>query len=787
MSCANCDLLCRTVNVKVWGCGDLNGQVLFVSDWPYSKDDVEPNARELKELNALTADLPFKWRFEYAIKCFPGFKRQKPRKGTKKQWTNCREYLYETIRKMPNLKLIVTLGSEALKFLLPTVKSLDSVRGVVQSFGSRLKVYPTFSIKYLFMNPVFKVQVKRDLQDVVEFCSTGQIEIRKLSTDIIITDEDSEIAEFLEKAARVGRVASDVETLNGEERGFRWYRDDFQVDCYGAAISATDAIVFDPRRHPERYRQFLELEQIVYSAHYEGNIYPSPEKCIVRDPLILGHLVDPSIPSLSLESLTRTYLGKPGWKGHEGNDRLNWARRCGQDVLLTYELNDLLWGKLDAKRRRLHDRVLLPSNFILGGFFGRPLRLDTEQQSKLENLLTRECDEIAKEIWDRWSWGGNIGSPQQVSYFLYRKLGIPVPKGAWSEDGDHSTEAEYLAELGLTHDAPNLIRKWRQKQKLLTNYVFRKDKQRFNKRGEPVPHPQFTSAFPSNPSPYWGWVELVARLCGTVTGRPAFDWFQTLAREPEVRKIIIPDCPQEEVFVEVDLSQIEFVLGAGVLAGDPTLVECFKRGDDAHALTCTKVMGMPLNDENRYLAKAPNFLLLFGGNEWMFQITALKNYNINWSIEEARQIRNNWFAAYPGIAQWHLKNLQEIALYGQITGPTGRVYRIPQGRSFNAAERHDGNKKANNYVCQGGDSDLNLAMAVEAWKLDRNFLRFTFHDACGGTKKRNEARDFMEAWIDKSKEAIDELLPPDERRGIPIRMEGKIGSNLGEMEKICKR
>lgn len=787
MPCSNCELCHKTTFVKVWGCGDLEGEVLFVSDWPYSKDDDKPNAREIKELRALTDGLPFKWRFEYAVKCFPGFSRQKPKNATRKHWTECREYLYETIRKMPNLKLIVALGAKALKFLLPHIQNLESVRGTVQDFGSRLKVYPTFSIKYLFMNPVFKVQVRRDLQDVVEYTSTGRIEVRKLSSDIIITDDDAEIANFLEQAARVGQVASDVETLNGGEPGFRWYRDDFEVSHYGAAISPTDAIVFDPRKHPERYRQFLELKQTVYSAHYEGNIYPSPEKCIVRDPLILGHLVNPSIPSLSLESLTRTYLGKPGWKGHEGNDWLNWAKRCGQDVLLTHELNDLLWAKLDDKRRRLHDRILLPSNFILGSFFGRPLRLDTEQQAKLEEVLTRESEAIAKEIWERWGWAGNIGSPQQVSYFLYKKLGIPVPKGAFSEDGNHSTEAEYLAELSLAHDAPNLVRKWRQKQKLLTNYVFRKDKQRSNKRGEPVPHPQFVSAFPQDNSAYWAWVELVARLCGTVTGRPAFDWFQTLAREPEVRKIIVPDTPSEEVFVEVDLAQIEFVLGAGVLAGDPTLVECFKRGDDAHALTCTKVMGMPLNDENRYLAKAPNFLLLFGGNEWMFQITALKNYNINWSIEEARKIRNDWFAAYPGVAAWHLANLQEIMMYGQITGPTGRVYPIPQGRSFNQSERHDGNKKANNYTCQGGDSDLNLAMAVEAWKLDRNFLRFTFHDACGGTRKRNEAREFAEEWVTRSKEAIDELLPPDERRGIPIRMEAKIGNNLGEMEKVFKR
>jgi len=753
--CTRCELCWKTKHVKTLPCGSPGAPVLFIADWPFRDTDYTLNGREQELLREITtkAELRFPYEATYAVKCWPGFRKGKPKKATKGHFRACSSYLFEELK---NRRLVVACGANVLSWLLPNEKKLEDARGKLLDHPAGFKVFVTYSLRFLLVNPDYKINAIQDLRDCQQFLGTGRIEVRKLSKDVVIAGTREEVVEALQKASQAPHVASDVETRNGDKPGYRWPDSDFTVSHYGAAWSPNDAVVFDPRTYPDLYQEFLRLQQVVHNASFEGNIYPRREGLIKADTLCLAHLVNP-LDHLSLESVTRKYLKQPPWKGREETWD-DWAARCGIDVCNTFELHQILWDKLDAKRRRLHDWVTLPAAIILGSFFGKPMRLSKANQERLDAAYEERKSLLSREAYSRWGFIGNLNSTVQVGKFLYEKLGIPVPTKAFDEEGQHSTADEFLAEIALGCDFADVVRKYRAIIKRQSNYIYR-DKNGFRDS-----------------------VELVFRICGTVTGRPAADHFQTIATDKEVRENYIPDEGYE--FLCADFSQGELRIGGAILAGDPTMVDAYQNGKDLHAITCTEVLKQELNEKNRYEAKPPNFLLLFGGKAEVFRVAALKAYGIRWTKEQATEIRESWMAKYHGIPKWHLANRQQICCYGQITGPTGRVYPIAQGLSFDPKEVDDGNKKANNYPCQGSLSDCNLLMVVEADKLLPGCVRYTMHDEGGFQVPPKDTLEFAKELDRRTSARLQEFWPVEERRGIDLPREYKRGPSLGNLEKI---
>jgi DNA polymerase-1 len=109
------------------------------------------------------------------------------------------------------------------------------------------------------------------------------------------------------------------------------------------------------------------------------------------------------------------------------------------------------------------------------------------------------------------------------------------------------------------------------------------------------------------------------------------------------------------VLVKADYSAIELRLAA-VIARDGGMLQAFQDGQDLHRQTAALVLGVPeveVTKEQRQLAKALNFGLLYGmGAQTLIQHTA-SGYEVTLSLEEAEQHRRRFFASYPGLARWH--------------------------------------------------------------------------------------------------------------------------------------
>lgn len=106
--------------------------------------------------------------------------------------------------------------------------------------------------------------------------------------------------------------------------------------------------------------------------------------------------------------------------------------------------------------------------------------------------------------------------------------------------------------------------------------------------------------------------------------------------------------------VKADYSQIELRVTAEITQ-DPIMIEAYRNQADLHRLTASLLMGKAIEQvskEDRQKAKAVNFGLIFGMGAQGLCDTALKDYGVEMTLEEAEEFRRRFFENYKGIAAW---------------------------------------------------------------------------------------------------------------------------------------
>lgn len=128
---------------------------------------------------------------------------------------------------------------------------------------------------------------------------------------------------------------------------------------------------------------------------------------------------------------------------------------------------------------------------------------------------------------------------------------------------------------------------------------------------------------------------------------------QNLPRNGSYRRAV---CPGEgRAIVKADFSQIELRIAA-VVAEEARMLGAFRGGEDLHKLTAATVLGLApdqVGKEHRQLAKALNFGLLYGMGAPALQRYAATNYKVALTEPQAREHRQKFFSAYPGLGAWH--------------------------------------------------------------------------------------------------------------------------------------
>ena len=152
--------------------------------------------------------------------------------------------------------------------------------------------------------------------------------------------------------------------------------------------------------------------------------------------------------------------------------------------------------------------------------------------------------------------------------------------------------------------------------------------------------------------PATGRIHANYRLIGAASGRMACSKpnLQNIPRDAAYRRCIRPSAGR--VLVKADYSQIELRIAAQV-SGDAAMQAAFRAGEDLHTKTARAVLGREPTTDDRQLAKALNFGLLYGMGAERLRTYAQDDYGVTLSEAEAAQFRQRFFQTYPGLRAWH--------------------------------------------------------------------------------------------------------------------------------------
>lgn len=270
---------------------------------------------------------------------------------------------------------------------------------------------------------------------------------------------------------------------------------------------------------------------------------------------------------------------------------------------------------------------------------------------------------------------------------------------------------------------------------------------------------------------------------GTVTGRRSNDKpnLQQVPRDTYMRSCI--GAPPGWVLLEVDYAQLEVRLVAW-LSGDQELLRLFREERDVYVEVARQVLGITgvVDSEQRRKAKAIVLGFQYGMGPSHFAEYAKATYGVEFTLDEAKAFREQFFRLFSGLAEWHNVQRATVKRLLQVPSPLGRMRHLLRVLSFDGYERGKAERQAINSPVQGTGGDLTLASVVtlvEELPGDEALIVGDIHDAILFQLREDVWRRWAKRIL-----TVMENPPLLAKFGvqIPLRLvaEGKVGHAWGE-------
>ncbi len=391
----------------------------------------------------------------------------------------------------------------------------------------------------------------------------------------------------------------------------------------------------------------------------------------------------------SLAAVTSRWLGitldktmqRSDWSGDLSDEQVRYA---AHDAAILLPLRDAMRAAILKEGLSRIAALEFAAASPIGGIELAGIRLDgvkwlalarerEREHAELADALHRELAESDPQLAlfpEHASQNLNLNSVPQVMRALSR-LGIHVP------DTDDLT----LGPLAASHPVIAKLLEYRHAAKALSSY------------GE---------SFLSFVHPVTGRIHPEFHQLGADTGRMAASNpnIQQIPNQERYRACFVPD--EGRKLVIADYSQIELRILAQV-TGDAQLIQAFESGQDLHKLTASMMFGTPLDavtKEERQRAKALNFGMVYGMGP-----SGLAT-RIGSTLDEAKELIDRYFAAYPGVRAWLRQAARKAVETGECTTLGGRRIRFkppdPENRRAVAGVERFGK----NAPLQGTSADI---------------------------------------------------------------------------------
>lgn len=211
----------------------------------------------------------------------------------------------------------------------------------------------------------------------------------------------------------------------------------------------------------------------------------------------------------------------------------------------------------------------------------------------------------------------------------------------------------------------------------------------------------------------------------------------------------LPDEDDDEwVIVAADYSQAELRIAASY-ANENTMLAIYRSGGDIHTATAMLAMGVTqaqwdalpkeVRKAARQKAKAINFGFLYGMSYRKFVGYAKTQYGVDFTDDEAEQLRDKYFHKYAKLLAWHNSVRAFARRMKMVRSYTGRIRHLPMVDSPEEYIQGEALRQAiNSPVQETGSSVGVMALARITNHVDPRFLRMVgfVHDSLVGYTRR---------------------------------------------------
>lgn len=481
--------------------------------------------------------------------------------------------------------------------------------------------------------------------------------------------------------------------------------DSLVVAAYAGASAEKDGEILVSSGTPGSFRELLESGSVVKGGYglkecWKWLLGQGIEmNGTLHDVELMDYLINPE-KSHKIEVLSRTILGvgiedDAAGTGEKtelslfddaaGTTEKDRSREAAIGLALALKVRSNIE---ELGLSKLYDDIEEPLIRVLAKMEIEGVKVDLNQLRRYSDSLSVELAQIQERIRkDAGEPNLNILSPRQIGVLLFEKLKLnPKIKAKKDVRYEYPTDEDTLVGLLDKHPVVADILEYRAVRKLLSTYI------------EP---------FHSFVSPVTGKIHTTFNQALTSTGRlssskPNLQNIPVRSeRGKEIRRAFVPSRP-DGVIVSADYSQIELRIMAH-LSCDSHLIEAFRSGEDIHAMTASKIFGVPIGEvtpQQRRIAKTANFGIMYGISAFGLA------QRLRIPRNEAKQIIDDYFRHFPSISYFIEDTLTAARENGYVETIFGRRRYIPDINSHNATVRALAERNAVNAPIQGTAADI---------------------------------------------------------------------------------
>lgn len=448
------------------------------------------------------------------------------------------------------------------------------------------------------------------------------------------------------------------------------------------------------------------IEKIAHNMKYDMQVL---KKYGVRlqgplfDTMIAHYLIQPeskqSMDFLAEYYLNYTPISIESLIGKKGKTQANMADlqpeeisdyAC-EDADITFQLKQLFAPEVQKEHiKSLFYEIEMPLVSVLADMEAEGVAIDIPHLKAYSIELGKEITELEAKIKSLAGIDFNVDSPKQLGEVLFEHMKISS-KAKKTKTGQYATSEDVLQQHKNDHEIIPCILDYRQMKKLKSTYV------------DPLP----TLVDPKDGRVHTSYMQTVTATGRLSSNNPNLQNIPIRSeRGREIRKAFIARS-SDYLLLSADYSQIELRIIAA-LAKDPNMIDSFKRGEDIHKATASKVFHVPLGEvtkEQRSAAKAVNFGIIYGQSAFGL------SQNLGISRTEAKETIDAYFAQFSTIKTYMEKAVSDAKARGYVETIMKRRRYLPDINSANAVVRGFAERNAINAPIQGSAADIiKLAM-----------------------------------------------------------------------------